>query len=438
MMSWLRRTGVAAIAVLAVAGCSSTTAGKAAFGGGSAPSNHNSSGTPQSPTGSADTTPPSKTPTIPLQTAIIESHRMGVYLTNPTKILPGWKTCGTPSGPFPSINQAAKLVFGENADKVLSVGGYVSGWFQCYNGPSNGQGAVLGIMEAYDDAHAKALAQALTISASSSVNVGKLPGLPNAYLAAFPTADKSNTALNAILVRGRMLSYVYIDTGKTPGGDKRLDATKTQCAQLLKAQDKSLESFTPTPQSKLATLDDDPQLLDGKTAQPGGNPGWWDGGYTLTTYPEIASDAATEMPLLRKAGMTEAYLRTGIPDIDSHAPYGQITLYQLANAKAAKDVWKGEIEVAKKADPKPTGLPLPKGKQRPGAPPVPKNIQCLLTYSPSNPKDFTQDCWVLAGRYVAQVDLNWQADDSTAAHTRSKDSSRVLQLVNNQLKLTPQ
>jgi hypothetical protein len=142
--------------------------------------------------------------------------------------------------------------------------------------------------------------------------------------------------------------------------------------------------------------------------------------------------------VLKKNGMTEVYLRSGYPDVNSHAPTGYVSLYKLANAKAAKNVWNMEISVAKKDTSKPTGLPLPKGKPRKGAPAVPKNIQCLLSYDSGDANAFKHDCWVLAGNYVAQVDLVWSADDSKAAHVRSKDSSRVLLLVNKQLQLTPQ
>jgi hypothetical protein len=335
-------------------------------------------------------------------------------------------------------------VFGDTANKVLNIGGYVSGWFQCYNWGTSGQGAVLGIMEAYDAAHAKALAQALTISASSSVNVGPLPGLPNAYLAAFPTADKGNTALNAILVRGRMLSYVYTDTGNTAGGQGRLQATKTATAQLLTAQDNSLKSFTPTPASKLATLDDDPLLLDGKTVQPAGEPGWYDGGYSADTYPEISAIPSLELPLLRANGFKEAYLRTGYPSDNSNGPSGQVTLYQVKDNASAKHVARAQVSLAKRVDPKPTVMTLPTNKpKKKGQKPTPigpKGLVCLVSYPTGSPgyHPFRQDCWFAAKQYVLQVDINWGADSIADLRTRAKDVTQVMSLINKQLRLTPQ
>jgi hypothetical protein len=368
---------------------------------------------------------------------------MGVFLADPSKSLSGAKSCERPSGPYPSIEHAAADVFGDNANKVLSIGGYVSGWFQCYNWGTSGQGAVLGIMEAYDDAHAKALAQVLTISSSSSVNVGQLPGLPNAYLAAFPTSDQGNTALNAILVRGRMLSYVYTDTGNTDGGQGRLDATKTATAALLKAQDTKLQSFTPTPADKLATLDDDPRLLDGKTVQPAGGPGWYDGGYSAETYPEISALPSLELPLLRANGFREAYLRTGNPT-DSNAPSGLITLYEVKDSAAAKHVARAEVSLAKRVAPIPTVMTLPTNKpKKKGQKPTPigpKGLVCLVSYPTgiAGYHPFRQDCWFAAKQYVLQVDINWGADALADAKTRSKDVTQVMNLINKQLRLTPQ
>lgn len=369
---------------------------------------------------------------------------MGVFLANPDKIVSGAKTCERPSGPYPSIQQAAHDVFGDNIGKVLSIGGYVSGWFQCYNFGTVGQGAVIGIMEAYDDAHAKALAQALTISSTSSAKVGSLPGIPNAYLAAFPTSDGGNTALNAILVRGRMLSYVYIDTGNTPGGQGRLDATKTSAAQLLKAQDKSITSFTPTPASKLATLDDDPQLLDGKTLQPPtGGPTYWDGGYSADTYPEISDLPGLELPLLRANGFKEAYVRNGEPS--GSGPFGSVTLYLVKDSAAAKHVARAEVSLAKRVDPKPTVMKLPttkpKKKGQKPTPIGPAGLTCLLSYPSSTLSGyhpFRQDCWFAAKQYVLQVDIDWSADTLGDMKTRSKDVTQVMSLINKQLKLTPQ
>jgi hypothetical protein len=368
---------------------------------------------------------------------------MGVFLAKPDNILSGAKTCARPSGPYPSIEHAAQDVFGANVNKVLSIGGYVSGWFQCFNWGTSGQGAVLGIMEAYDDAHAKALAQTLTISSSSSVNVGSLPGVSNAYLAAFPTADKGNTALNAILVQGRMLSYVYTDTGNTAGGAGRLDATKAATAEMLKAQDKSLRSFTPTPADKLATLDDDPQLLDGKTVQPAGDPGWYDGGYSADTYPEISALPSLELPLLRANGFKEAYLRTGNPT-DGNEPSGLITLYQVKDSAAAKHVARAEVSLAKRVSPVPTVMKLPTNKpKKKGQAPTPigpKGLVCLLSWSAGTVGGhyFRQDCWFAAKQYVLQVDINWGADALADAKTRAKDVTQVMNLINKQLRLTPQ
>jgi len=375
---------------------------------------------------------------VPLQGAILESHRFGVELVSPDQIFKQKSTCSIPSGPFPTIQYAAARVFGDNTGKLLNVGGYVTGWFNCFDAnPAVQQGGVLGVMEAYDEAHAKSLAQVLTLSSSGQASSGTLAGLPDAYLGLYPTLD-GNSGLNAIVVAGRMLAYVNVDTGRTKGGAARLPETRTMAAQLLKAEVAKLKSFKPTPVDKIGSIDDDPELLDGKTAQPDGAPDWYAGGYTLDTFPAAAVEPAKQIPMLKRNGMSEVYLRSGYPTGDSHAPIGGVTLFKLANAKAAKNVWKAELALAKDQDPKPTGLPLPKGKPRAGAPPVPKNIECLLTYGSTDAKSFKQECWLLAGRYVAQIDLLWSADVSTAAHTRSKDSSRVLALVNKQLALTPQ
>ena len=124
---------------------------------------------------------------MPTQTTIIESHRLGVLTAKPDKIRSSASTCPRPSGPYRSIRHAARDVFGDNADKVLSLGDYVFGCFQCYSfGGTLEQDAVPGITEDYDVAYAKALAQALTIFRSSTINVGSLPGLPRCIHRRFP------------------------------------------------------------------------------------------------------------------------------------------------------------------------------------------------------------------------------------------------------------
>src|SRR5882757_7944502 len=211
MMSWLRRTGVAAVAVVALAGCTSAIRGKQHAAGSTPTSPPSSQQSPNdSPSASASSSASaSHLPKVPIQAAIIESHRLGVELAPADTILQQKHTCAIPEGPFPSMTQAAKLVLGDNTDKLLNIGGYVAGWFQCFNvNPAAQQGGVLGVLEAYDEAHAKSLAQVLTLSSSGSANSGTLPGMPDAYVGLYPTADPTNSSINAIVVVGRMLAYV--------------------------------------------------------------------------------------------------------------------------------------------------------------------------------------------------------------------------------------
>jgi len=54
------------------------------------------------------------TPTVPLQGAIQESHRLGVELVSADQIFKQKSTCGKPSGPYPTVDQAVYDVFGED------------------------------------------------------------------------------------------------------------------------------------------------------------------------------------------------------------------------------------------------------------------------------------------------------------------------------------
>jgi hypothetical protein len=380
---------------------------------------------------------------VPLTGAIIESHRLGPSLVSPDDIFHVKQdTCGIPKGPFPSVSQAESLVFGDNSGTLLKIGGYVTGYFNCFNvkGAKNSLGGVLGVMEAYDESHAKTMAQALAISTSGKSKSSTLPGLPQAYVGVYPTSKADNSAVNGLVVDGRMVVYVNIDTGTTSGGAGRLDTVRGMASNLIRKELAQLKSFTPTPVDKLGKLDDDPQQLDAKTLQPAGSPDWNAGGYSVQTYSDVATDAAKEVPVLKQNGMTEAYYRTGLPSGETDTQLGAVSLYKLKDNAAAKRVQKFELQLAKETDKTTSGLPLPKGKPRKGAPAVPKDTTCLLSY-PNGTSDFHEfrhDCWVVAGQYVAQVDLYWSADDSKVAHTRSKDSSRVLKMVDDQLKLTPQ
>ncbi len=432
-------------AVVALAGCSTAVRGKGQAAGNqpAPPTSSSSSDAPSSPD-APSSSGGSSTPRVPLSGAIIESHRLGPYQVSPDDIFHVKQdTCQIPKGPFPSVSQAESLVFGDNSGTLLKIGGYVTGWFNCFNikGAKNSIGGVLGVMEAYDESHAKLMAQALAISTSGGkAKSSTLPGLPQAYVGVYPTSDASNSAINGLVVEGRMVVYVDIDTGTTPGGQGRLDTVRGMASNLIRKELAKIKSFTPTPADKIGKLDDDPQQLDAKTLQPAGDPDWSAGGYSVQTYSDVATDAAKEVPVLKENGMTEAYYRTGVPSGETNTQLGAVSLYELKDKAAAKRVQSFELKLAKETDKTTTGLPLPKGKTRKGAPVVPKDITCLLSY-PNGTSDFHEfrhDCWVVAGRYVAQVDLYWSAEDSKVAHTRSKDSSRVLKMVDDQLKLTPQ
>ncbi|HVX43202.1 MAG TPA: hypothetical protein VHC49_04935 [Mycobacteriales bacterium] len=389
-----------ALAVLAVllTGCTSQVRGSAIP----------PTAAPSSPT----PTPTTAAPEVPVQQAVMESHRMGVHVIDPGDVLTHLGSGCFPDGPYPTPKETAAIVLGPDTEKFLVRSGYVAGWFQCFQvEEKNGRGGVVGMMEAYDEAHAGQLVSALGFSGihpgSQAID---LPGLPDATVVRYPNFDKQ-PVIWAFQRTGRVISYAYTDVKS--GGDAAVPAIRDTVTKLLKAQIAKTAGFTPTPVDKLGALDDDPQLLDGKLAQPEGDPDYWNGGYSAETYPAIAGDPDRELPLLKHNGFTEMYRKEG-----SGHGYRVGMIFALPDVKSAKRVFAGRVQQIK-APPTPKELPAPKQM---------KDVYCYLTNAGSTGG---QACVFRAGRYFLQLAIFNGPD-------KGRKTTALTGMIHKQLALTPQ
>lgn len=372
-------------------------------------------GTAIPPTPSPTSPPPTITiPEVPVRQAVMESHRMGVHAVDPTDELDHANLDCFPTGPYPTPKNTAAIVLGPDTEKFLVRSGYVAGWFQCFKiDEKNGRGGVVGMMEAYDEAHAGQLVSALGFSGihpgSQAID---LPGLPDATVVRYPNYNKQ-PVIWAFQRTGRVVSYAYVDVES--GGNAALPSIRAAVTTLLKAQIAKTRTFTPTPVDQLGALDDDPQLLDGKLAQPAGDPDYWNGGYSAETYPAIASDPDRELPLLERNGFTEMYRKEGS---DADSGYRVAMIFALSSPQAAQRVFTERVQQIK-APPTPQQLPAPKQV---------KDVYCYVTHAGDSRG---QSCVFRAGRYFLQLAVFDGPDKGTK-------TTALTGMIHKQLALTPQ
>lgn len=403
----MRIRAALAVLALAIAGCTQQVSGAQHA---IAPSTNDSPTQPP-------TTPatPGPAPTIPTAAAIIESHRMGPYVVQIDKLLKGAVLSCIPSGPYPTPDAAGGIVFGLETSRLLTLGGYVGGWYGCFNLGSGERriGGNVGLLESSDPSRAATL---ITTLALGSVHPGAkavtLPGLPQATVVQYPGYNHE-PVIAAFFRTGRMISYAW---GGANGGTARLPAVRSMVAKVLRAQAAEARRFHPTPVDKLSGLDDDPALLDGRVVQPAGDPSWYAGGYSLATYPALADDPNEEIPLLRRNGFRELYLKDG----SSAKGTEEVWLSVYRSPAAARRVLAGEIPIVRSHYPNPRKVKV-RGV---------KDAYCIA-FKRSGESGPHQECLFAAKKYTVQADVVGLPKSLT-------DTSAMRTLIGKQLAFTPQ